>query len=107
MAAHPDMENLLEEFLYKNDNPLDMQEIFVPKYSWAVLKKLKETHIRQTTNCSIVGITKKDGKFLSMPKGDVLVSSECKLLVIGTHSGMQMTKELIRKRLKPKELKFV
>ena len=38
MAARPDMENLLEEFLFKSDNPLDMQEIEVPKYSWAVLK---------------------------------------------------------------------
>ena len=107
MAARPDMENLLEEFLYKNDNPLDMQEIFVPKYSWAVLKKLRETHIRQITNCSIVGITKKDGKFLSMPKGDVLVTSECKLLVIGTQNGIGQTKDLIARRTKPKELKFV
>ncbi len=107
MAARPDMENLLEEFLYKTDNPLDMEEIFVPKYSWVVLKKLKETHIRQTTNCSIVGITKKDGKFLSMPKGDVLVTSECKLLVIGTHKGIQITKELLVRRIKPKELKYV
>ena len=107
MAARPDMENLLEEFLYKSDNPLDMEEIEVPKYSWAVLKKLKETHIRQITNCSVVGITKKDGKFLSMPKGDVLVTSECKLLVIGTHEGIKLTKEMMKKRVKPKELKFV
>ena len=107
MAARPDMENLLEEFLYKSDNPLDMQEIAVPKYSWAVLKKLKETHIREISNCSVVGITKKDGKFVSMPKGDILVTSECKLLVIGTRSGIAMTKDLIGKRIKPKELKFV
>ncbi len=107
MAARPDMENLLEEFLYQSDNPLDMQEITVPKFSWAVLKKLKETHIRQITNSSIVGITKKDGKFVSMPKGDVLVTSECKLLVIGTQSGISMTKDLLRRRDKPKELKFV
>ena len=107
MAARPDMENLLEEFLYKSDNPLDMEEIHVPKYSWAVLKKLKETHIRQMTNSSIVGITKKDGKFMSMPKGDVLVTSECKLLVIGTHDGINMTRDLIGRREKPKELKFV
>ncbi len=107
MAARPDMENLLEEFLYQSDNPLDMQEITVPKFSWAVLKKLKETHIRQFTNSSIVGITKKDGKFVSMPKGDVLVTSECKLLVIGTQSGISMTKDLLRRRNKPKELKFV
>jgi len=107
MAARPDMENLLEEFLYKSENPLDMQEIIVPKFSWAVLRKLKETHIRQITNCSVVGITKKDGKFISMPKGDVLINSESKLLVIGTQKGIKTTKELIRGREKPKELKFV
>ncbi|MDT8338841.1 MAG: NAD-binding protein [Sulfurimonas sp.] len=107
MAARPDMENLLEEFLYTSDNPLDMEEIEVPKYSWAVLKKLKETHIREITNTSIVGITKKDGKFMTMPKGDVLITSECKLLVIGTQRGINTTKELLRRRDKPKELKFV
>ena len=107
MAARPDMENLLEEFLYKADNPIDMQEIEVPKYSWAVLKKLKETHIRQIANTSVVGITKKDGKFLPMPKGDVLVTSECKLLVIGTQKGIDITRNILRQRIKPKELKFV
>lgn len=107
MAARPDMENLLEEFLYKNDNPLNMEEIVVPKYSWAILKKLKETHLRQITNTSIIGITKKDGKFISMPKGDVLITSECKLLVIGLVADINATKEIIRKREKPKELRFV
>ncbi|MFT7004424.1 MAG: voltage-gated potassium channel [Sulfurimonas sp.] len=107
MAARPDMENLLEEFLYKSDNPLDMEEVEVPKYSWAVLKKLKETHIRQITNTSVIGITKKDGKFTSMPKGDVLITSECRLLIIGVQSDIRTTKELLRKRTKPKELRFV
>ncbi|OHE08701.1 MAG: potassium channel protein [Sulfurimonas sp. RIFOXYD12_FULL_33_39] len=107
MAARPDMENLLEEFLYQSDNPLDMEEIEVPKYSWAVLKKLRETHIREITNTSVVGIRKKDGKFAAMPKGDVLITSECKLLVIGTQKGISVTKELLRRRDKPKELKFV
>jgi len=107
MAARPDMENLIEEFLYKSDNPLDMEEIEVPKYSWAVLKKLKETHLRAITNTSIIGITKKDGKFTSMPKGDMLITSECKLLIIGNQSDINVTKDLLRKRDKPKELKFV
>ncbi len=101
------MENLLEEFLYKSDTPLDMEEVFVPKYSWLVLKKLKETHLREIANVSVVGITKKDGKFAPMPKGEVLVTSESKLLVIGTHKGIQITKELVRKREKPEELKYV
>jgi voltage-gated potassium channel len=107
MAARPDMENLIEEFLYKSDNPLDMQEIQVPKYSWAVLKKIKETHLRQTTNISVVGITKKDSKFISMPKGDMLITSECKLLVVGTQDSIAMAKDFLRKRTKPKELRFV
>ncbi|QFR50470.1 potassium channel protein [Sulfurimonas lithotrophica] len=107
MAARPDMENLLEEYLYKSDNPIDMQEIEVPKYSWAVLKKLKETHLRQITNTSVVGITKKDGKFISVPKGDVLITSECKLLVIGTQSDIATTKSLLRRKNKPKELRIV
>ena len=107
MAARPDMESLLEEFLYKSDNPLDMQEIVVPKYSWMVLRKLKETHLREITNSSVVGITKKDGKFIAMPKGDTLITSECKLLVMGTQSSIVITKDLIKKRIKPKEVKFV
>jgi len=107
MAARPDMENLLEEFLYKSDNPLDMEEVEVPKYSWAVLKKLKETHLRAITNTSVIGITKKDGKFTAMPKGDVLITSECRLLLIGTQADINTTKGLLRRREKPKELKFV
>lgn len=107
MASRPDMETLIEEFLYKNDNPLDMEEVEVPKYSWAVLKKLKETHIRAITNTSIIGITKKDGKFIAMPKGDVLITSESKLLLIGKQADIHTTKDLLRKRDKPKELKFV
>ncbi|MBC8238499.1 MAG: NAD-binding protein [Helicobacteraceae bacterium] len=107
MAARPDMENLLEEFLYKSDNPLDMEEVFIPKYSWAVLKKLKETHLRDITNTSIIGVTKKDGKFLSMPKGDVLITSECKLLVIGTQSNIQIAKGILTQRNRPKETRFV
>lgn len=107
MAARPDMENLLEQFLYKSDTPLDMEEIFVPKTSWMVLKKLKETHLRDIANVSVIGITKKDGKMLPMPKGDVLVMSESRLLVIGTQKGILFTKGLVKKQEKPEELKYV
>ena len=107
MAARPDMENLLEEYLYQNDNPLDMEEVEIPKYSWAVLKKLKETHLRSISNTSVIGITKKDGKFIAMPKGEVLINSECRLLLIGTQEDIRTTKNLLSRREKPKELKVV
>ncbi len=107
MAARPDMENLLEEFLYRSDTPLDMEEVFVPKYSWMVLNRLKETHLREIANVSVVGITRKDGKFIPMPKGDDLVTSESTLLVVGTQKGVVLTKELVRQRNKPQELRYV
>lgn len=107
MAARPDMENLLEEFLYRSDTPLDMEEVFVPKTSWLVLKKLKETHLRQIANVSVVGMTQQSGKFTAMPKGDMLITSESKLLLIGTQKGIATVKELIKLRQKPKELRFV
>ncbi len=107
MVARPDMENLLEQFLYKSDTPLDMEEIFVPKTSWMVLKKLKEAHLRDIANVSVIGITKKDGKLVPMPKGETLVMSECKLLVIGTQKGILFTKQLVKKQEKPEELKYV
>jgi voltage-gated potassium channel len=107
MAARPDMENLLEEFLYKSDTPLDMEEIFIPKTSWLVLKKLKETHLRQIANVSVVGVTQQNGKFTPMPKGDMLIMSESKLLIVGTHKGIKMVKELIPLRKKPTELRYV
>jgi voltage-gated potassium channel len=107
MAAHPDMENLLEEFMYRTDTPLDMEEVEIPKYSWIVLKKLKETHLRNIADVSVVGIRKKDGKFSPMPKGDVLVTSESKLLLIGTQKGIGITKNLIKQRVKPEELRYV
>lgn len=107
MALRPDMQNLFEEFLYKSDNPLDMQEIAIPKYSWCISKKLKETHLKKITNVSVVGIIFKNGKFLSMPKGDVVITEGAKLLMIGNQKDIKITKGLLRKREKPEELKFV
>lgn len=107
MATRPDMENLLERFAYQKDTPLDLEEIIVPRYSWLVLKKLREAHVWEISQTSIVGMTQKDGKFIPMPSGDTLVTSECKLLVIGTSHGVRLTKQLVSKKDKPEELKYV
>ena len=107
MAIRPDMENLLEQFLYKRDTKLDLEEIIVPKYSWLVLRKLKDAHFRDVTNVSVVAITQKDGKFITMPTGDAVVTSECKMLLIGTSEGIRMTKRLIMRKQKPREVDYV
>lgn len=107
MAVRPDMENLLERFLYRRDTPLDLEEIIVPRYSWLVLKKLKEAHFRDVTNVSVVGLTQKDGTYITMPNGNTVVSSECKLLVIGASENIRLTKRLIMHKQKPREVDYV
>jgi len=107
MAARPDMENLLQEFLYKKDTPLDMEEAKVSKTSWLVLKKIKTARFRDIANVTIIGIRQKDGLFIPMPKGDTIIMPESKLLLIGTEDGIRHAKKIIRKKEKPEELKYV
>ncbi len=107
MAARPDMENLLQEFLYKKDTPLDMEEAKVSKTSWLVLKKIKTARFRDVANVTIIGIRQKDGTFIPMPKGDTIIMPESKLLLIGTEDGIRHAKKIIRKKEKPEELKYV
>jgi voltage-gated potassium channel len=107
MANRPDMENLLEEFLYKGNSQIDMEEIAVPKHSWMTLQKLKDTHLREFVNVSVIGIKERDGKFIAMPRGNRVISRECILLVVGTTKGILSTKRLINKDVKPEELKYV
>jgi len=107
MAARPDMENLLQEFLYKKDTPLDLEEAKVSKTSWLVLKKIKTARFRDIANVTIIGIRQKDGAFIPMPKGDTIIMPESKLLLIGTEDGIRHAKKIIRKKEKPEELKYV
>jgi len=107
MAARPDMENLLQEFLYKTDTPLDLEEAKVSKSSWLILKKIKTARLRDVANVTIIGIRQKDGKFIPMPKGDTIIMPQSKLLLIGTGEGIRKAKKIMRKKEKPEELKYV
>ena len=107
MSIRPDMENMLEKLLYRKDAPIDMEEIQIPDHSWLKFKKLKEARLRDMTNVSIVGIRDSNDIFIPMPKGDVLVGTGSKLLVIGTGESIRATKRIIRKKQKPEELKYV
>ena len=107
MAIRPDMENMLETFLYRRDTPLDMEEIPVPRNSWVIFKRLKDTHLREITRTSIVGIKEKEGKFVPMPTGDVQIMVDSTLILIGTSAAIRDAKRLIKKTEKPEELKYI
>lgn len=103
----PGSENIIEHFMSNKENALSLEEVVVPKYSWLVLKKLKEAHLREIYKVTIVGINQKDGKYIPMPAGDVLITSECKLLVIGAATHINQAKRILMRRQKPEELKYV
>ncbi len=107
MSVRPDMENMLENILYRRDIPIDMEEVEIPETSWLRYKKIREAHIREMTNVSIVGMEEANGRFTPMPKGDTLIMSNSKLLLIGTGKGIRDAKNIIKNRYKPEELKYV
>lgn len=107
MAVRPEMENLLQEFLYKKDTPLDMEEARVTRTSWLTLKKIKTARFRDIANVTVIGIRQEDGRFIPMPDGDTSILPGSKLLLIGTSEGIYKAKKIIRKKEKPEELRYV
>ena len=104
MAIRPDMENVLEEFLYKKDTPIDMEEIYINDDSWTLDHMIKELHLRDYLKVSIIGITEVNGDFIQTPKGNTKVTKGCKLLVIGNQIGITKAKIIVNKTKIPKDL---
>lgn len=107
ISVRPDMENMLEEFLYKKDSPIDIEEIEVPDYSWIRFKRLKETHLSEISDANVVGLRDQNDKFTPMPKDDILIGSSSKLLVIGTAEGIRVIKRVVKSKFKPEDFKYV
>ncbi|MFA9239113.1 MAG: TrkA family potassium uptake protein [Candidatus Paceibacteria bacterium] len=104
MAIRPDMENVLDEFLYKRDTPIDMEEIFVKDTSWVVNRELQDLHLRDRLKVSIIGITEEKGKFIQMPKGTTLINTNCKLLLVGSQKGIARAKKIINLTKQPEDI---
>ena len=107
ISVRPDMENILERLIYQKDSPIDIEEIFVPEFSWMRFKRLKETRLKELANANIVGVKEANNRFVAMPDGDYIIGTGAKLLVIGTAEGIRDTKKLIRSKYKPQEMKYV
>ena len=103
MAIRPDMENVLEEFLYKPDTPIDMEEIIIKDTSWLVNNELKDVRLRDRMKVSVIGITEKSGKFIQMPKGNTIIKANCKLLLVGNQKAIAKAKRLVNDINKPME----
>ena len=104
MAIRPDMENVLDEFLYKRDTPIDMEEVFVTEDSWVVNREIKDLHLRDRLKVSIIGITEEKGRFIQMPKGTMPITANSKLLLVGSQKGIVRAKKIINLTKKPEDI---
>jgi len=104
MAIRPDMENVLDEFLYKKDTPIDMEEVFVKETSWVINRELKDLRLRDMLKVSVIGITESNGKFIQMPKGTSAINANCKLLLVGSQRGIARAKRIINLTKQPEDI---
>ncbi len=107
VSQRPEMENILEEFLYKKDTPLDIEEVNVPSYSWMIFKKLKEINLPEYVKVNVVGIRDEKDKFIPMPDAEQLILQGSKLLLIGSGDSIRQAKKIARKKEKPREMQYV
>ncbi|MFY4820748.1 TrkA C-terminal domain-containing protein, partial [Aliarcobacter butzleri] len=104
MAIRPDMENILDEFLYKIDTPIAMEEVFVKETSWVVGRELKDLRLRDTLKVSVIGITENNGRFVQMPKAETMINANSKLLLVGSQSGIIRAKRILTLNKQPEDI---
>jgi voltage-gated potassium channel len=107
ISQRPEMENILEEFLYKKDTPLDIEEIKIPTHSWMIFKTLADIKLSKHINVNIIGIKDDRGNLTPMPESDHLVMQGYKLLLIGSGDNIRTAKKITRKKERPKEMQNV
>ncbi|WP_228131118.1 potassium channel family protein [Aliarcobacter lanthieri] len=103
MAISPDMENILDEFLYKKDSPVTMEDVVINDNSWIIGKELKELNLRDNLKISVIGITQ-NGVFIQLPKGDKIIEKNSKLLIVGSQKGILRARRVLNLVNEPKEI---
>ncbi len=103
ISQRPEMENILEQFLYKKDTPLDIEEIKIPSYSWMLYKKLKDVNLSQYVKVNVVGIRDDKNNFIPMPNDDIIITLGSKLMLIGSGESIRTAKKIARKKERPQE----
>ena len=109
ISQRPEMENILEKFLYKKDTLLDIEEVKIPSFSWLLFKKLKDINLPNYVKVHIVGIKESEEKeqFIPMPDLNQIVTKGSKLMLIGSSESIKMARKVIGKKQKPKEIMYV
>src|SRR5574344_1611834 len=104
MAISPDMENILDEFLYKKDSPVTMEDVIINDDSWIIGKELSQLGLRDKLMVSVIGITEESGAFVQLPKGNKVINAHSKLLIVGSQRGIIKAKRVLNLTNQPKEL---
>lgn len=100
LIVDPEVNNILERFVYSTRTPLDFEEITVSRTSWLVGRRLKEAQLRSKVGVNIVGI-QRGKKFIPSPTGEERIEEGDILFAVGTSKGMRKARKIIRNRYKP------
>jgi len=103
MAISPGMENILDEFLYKKDSPITMEDIVINDNSWIIGKELKKLNLREALQISVIGITQ-NGVFIQLPRGNKIIEKNSRLLIVGSQKGILRAKRVLNLINEPKEM---
>ncbi|MEO1941917.1 MAG: TrkA C-terminal domain-containing protein [Campylobacterales bacterium] len=100
LIVDPEVNNILERFVYSTRTPLDFEEITVSRTSWLVGRRLKEAQLRSKVGVNIVGI-QQGRRFIPSPTGEERIEEGDILFAVGTSKGMRKARKIIRNRYKP------
>jgi len=103
MAISPDMENILDEFLYKKDSPITMEDVVINDNSWIIGKELKKLNLREALQISVIGITQ-NRVFIQLPRGNKIIEKNSKLLIVGSQRGILRARRVLNLINEPKEM---
>ena len=100
LIVDPEVDNILEKFVYSTKTPLDIEEIKVSNISWLKGRRLREAQLRSRFKVNIIGIQRRN-QFIPSPTGETRIDEGDILFAVGTSSAMRKARKVIRSRYKP------
>ena|GEM_PF-43462 len=101
LIVDPEVNNILEKFVYSINTPLDLEEIKIPSNSWVIGRQLKEIKLRKRLKISVIGIQRRF-KFIPTPDGEERLEKGDILLLIGNSRHMASARKLLTSPVPPK-----
>jgi voltage-gated potassium channel len=103
LIVDPEVNNILEKFVYSINTPLDLEELKLPPTSWIIGRPLKEAQLRKRYKVTVIGIQRRY-RFIPTPDGEEKIEEGDILLLIGSSRGMAQARKILTSPIPPTAL---